>query len=287
MDLQTLHFFCTAATEGSLTRAAQVLNYAQSNLSTRIHALEAELGVSLFDRLPEGVRLTEKGELLFDYAQRMLLLAEETASAVRDEGVPGGTLLLGSMESAALSLLPSMLRRYHERYPKVRTLLRTMPSQQAVQAVLDCKLDAAVVGGEISHPALEAVPLTRERLVLISCDAAPLEALLSRPLVVFPRGCSYRRRLEEIQAKKGIVPGEIMEMNSLSAIFASVSAGLGVSLFPASTVDALAAGKQIVVTELPFAQADIPVSIVHRRTGHIPSTVRAMAQCLAQWCDSI
>lgn len=180
-----------------------------------------------------------------------------------------------------------MLRRYHERYPKVRTLLRTMHSQQAVQAVLDCKLDAAVVGGEISHPALEAVPLTRESLVLISCDAAPLEALLSRPLVVFPRGCSYRRRLEEIQAKKGIVPGEIMEMNSLSAIFASVSAGLGVSLFPASTVDALAAGKQIVVTELPFAQADIPVSIVHRRTGHIPSAVRAMAQCLAQWCDSI
>ncbi len=65
MDLQTLQFFCTAATEGSLTKAAQKMNYAQSNLSTRMHALEEELGVTLFQRSAGGIRLTPKGEVLY------------------------------------------------------------------------------------------------------------------------------------------------------------------------------------------------------------------------------
>ena len=83
MDLQTLQFFCTAATEGSLTKAAQKLNYAQSNLSTRMHALEEELGVTLFQRSAGGIRLTPKGEVLFSYARRILKLADETTSAVQ------------------------------------------------------------------------------------------------------------------------------------------------------------------------------------------------------------
>lgn len=65
MDLQTLQFFCAAATEGSLTKAAQKLNYAQSNLSTRVRALEEELGVTLFQRGASGSRLTPKGEVLY------------------------------------------------------------------------------------------------------------------------------------------------------------------------------------------------------------------------------
>ena len=84
LDLQTLRFFCAAVEEGSLTRAAQRLNYAQSNLSTRIHALEEELGAVLFERSSEGVRLTAGGEVLYAYAQRLLHLAGETASAVRE-----------------------------------------------------------------------------------------------------------------------------------------------------------------------------------------------------------
>lgn len=287
MDLQTLQFFCAAANEGSLTKAAQALNYAQPNLSTRIHALEEELGVVLFERSSEGVRLTPKGELLYSYAQRVLKLTEEAAGAVRDDGEPRGTLRLGALEAVALSLLPEFLRRYHQQFPQVRIILSTMTSRQAVQGVLEYDLDAAVIGGEIRHPKLEKVSLTHDRLALISAEEAPLEELLLKPLVVFPRGCAYRRALGEIQARWGVVPDEVMEMNSLSAIFASVSAGLGVSVFPRSAIRLLSAEHPVCVTELPFDQAEVPISMIYRNEGHIPSAILTMARCFRQWSRDI
>ena len=282
MDLQTLQFFCTAATEGSLTKAAQKLNYAQSNLSTRMHALEEELGVTLFQRGAGGSRLTPKGEVLFSYAQRILKLADETASAVQDEGTARGTLLLGSMESAAFSLLPSLLKAYHHKCPQVRTIVKTLPSQQAIQAVLDYQMDAAIIGGEIRDPELVCLPLTHEKLVLLSAQDRPVQELLRKPLVVFQQGCSYRQRLEQIQAKYGIVSDGIMEMNSLGAILASVIAGLGVSLFPASTLASIQESRYLAVTELPFDLAEIAVCLIYRKNGYLPSALREMALCFQQ-----
>ena len=77
-----------------------------------------------------------------------------------------------------------------------------------------------------------------------------MEDLLRKPLVVFQQGCSYRRRLEDIQTKYGIVPDGVMEMNSLGAILASVIAGLGVSLFPESTLASIQESRYLTVTEL-------------------------------------
>ena len=282
MDLQTLQFFCTAATEGSLTKAAQKLNYAQSNLSTRMHALEEELGVTLFQRSAGGIRLTPKGEVLFSYARRILKLADETTSAVQDEGIAQGTVLLGAMESAAFSLLPSLLKAFHLQYPQVKTIVRTMPSQQAIQGVLDYQLDAAIIGGEVHAPELRCIPLTHEKLVLLSAQDAPMEDLLRKPLVVFQQGCSYRRRLENIQTKYGIVPDGVMEMNSLGAILASVIAGLGVSLFPESTLASIQESRYLTVTELPYELANITVCLIYRKNGYLPSALREMAVCFQQ-----
>ncbi len=287
MDLQTLRLFCAAATEGSLTKAAQKLNYAQSNLSTRMRVLEEELGVTLFQRSAGGIRLTPKGDVLFSYAQRILKLADETAFAVQDEGTAQGTLLLGSMESAALSLLPSLLKTYHQQFPQVKTIVKTMPSQQAVQAVLDFQMDAAIVGGEINDPGLICLPLTHEKLVLLSAQNEPVEELLRKPLVVFQQGCSYRQRLEQIQAKYGVVPEGIMEMNSLAAILASVIAGLGVSLFPASILASLQEGRYLTATELPFDLADIAVCLIYRKNGYLPTALRELAICFQRESKNI
>ena len=287
MDLQTLQFFCAAATEGSLTKAAQKLNYAQSNLSTRMHALEEELGVTLFQRGAGGSRLTPKGEVLFSYDQRILKLADETASAVQDEGTAQGTLLLGSMESSALSLLPSLLKAYHQQFPQVKTIIKTMPSHQAIQAVLDYQLDAAIIGGEVHDPELTCLPLTHERLVLLSAQDEPMEALLRKSLVVFQQGCSYRQRLEQIQTKYGVVSEGIMELNSLGAILASVIAGLGVSLFPASTLASLQESRYLTVTELPFDLADIAVCLIYRKNGYLPAALREAAACFQREVKNI
>jgi DNA-binding transcriptional LysR family regulator len=162
-----------------------------------------------------------------------------------------------------------------------------MPSQQAIQGVLDYQLDAAIIGGEVHDPELRCIPLTNEKLVLLSAQDAPMEDLLRKTLVVFQQGCSYRRRLEDIQTKYGIVPDSVMEMNSLGAILASVIAGLGVSLFPESTLASIQESRFHTVTELPYELADITVCLIHRKNGYLPSALREMAVCFQQESKSI
>ena len=95
MDLQALRFFRTVAKAGSISRAARELNYAQSNLTTKIRQLEAELQTRLFYRHSRGVALTDKGKILLSYADQILRLIDEAQQAIGDHENPRGPLLIG------------------------------------------------------------------------------------------------------------------------------------------------------------------------------------------------
>jgi DNA-binding transcriptional LysR family regulator len=105
MDLTDLHIFRSVVQAGGITRAAEKLNRVQSNVTTRVRQLEAELGVELFIRNGKKLHLSPAGKLLLDYADRLLDLADEAREAVHD-AKPRGLLRLGSMESTASIRLP-------------------------------------------------------------------------------------------------------------------------------------------------------------------------------------
>ena len=110
LDLAALAIFRAVAQEGSVTRAAERLQRVQSNVTTRVRQLEADVSATLFLREGKRMALTAEGELLLGYADRLLALAEEARQALRP-GEPGGRLRLGSMESTAASRLPAPLAR--------------------------------------------------------------------------------------------------------------------------------------------------------------------------------
>ena len=247
MDLATLRYFCAVASEGSVSKAAKRLNYAQSNLSQRIKQLEEELHAPLLRRLSRGVALTGQGEILHRYAERIVKLAEEAEDAVRSGEEPKGTLRIGTMESAAVSFLPGLLARFHCLHPGIRIEVRTGVSERSLRLVLEGELDGAFVAGPTGHPDIAAADVLQERLVLLSgADAepdAPAADLLRLPLLVLPRGCFYRKLLERWQEDEGIAGAQIMEFDSLGAIVASISAGMGVGFIPASAAASFTAGS--------------------------------------------
>ena len=110
MDLTSLALFRAVALEQSVTRAAQSLQRAQSNVTTRIQQLEEELGASLFLREGKRMRLTEQGQAFLAYAEQLLALADEARQALHP-AQPSGRLRLGSMESTAAARLPEPLAR--------------------------------------------------------------------------------------------------------------------------------------------------------------------------------
>ena len=124
MEIRLLQTFIAVANLGSFTQAAEQMNYAQSSVTAQIQALEAELGVRLFERLGKSTTLTEEGKTLLVYARRILSLCEEARQSVSPAQAPGGTLVIGAPESLFAVRLAPLLTEYHKLYPAVEISLR-------------------------------------------------------------------------------------------------------------------------------------------------------------------
>ena len=240
MDIQSLRIFKSVAEYGSISKAAKELNYAQSNVTTRMQQLENSLQTVLFYRHNKGVTLTAKGELLITYADKIFRLLDETKEVMRDQEEPQGPLGIGSMETTAAVHLPSFLSRYHSAYPQVDLNLKTGPTSQHIEAVLNYELDGAFVSGPLSHPDLITRKVFTEELVLVG-NSLLSQSLKSHKvdnltLLVLHKGCFYREKLKHWLHEEGVIPSKVMEFGSLDALMGCIAAGLGVTLLPLSIV---------------------------------------------------
>jgi DNA-binding transcriptional LysR family regulator len=269
MDTRDLATFATVARLGGMGRAARALNTVQSNVTQRVRRLEESLGVALFERSRSGARLTAAGERLMPYAARLDALLEEASRAARDDGAPRGTLTVGSLETTAALRLSPLLASYAAAHPRVDLVLRTGTTAELIERVLARELEGAFVCGPVAHVDLAATPVFEEELALLSAPAHRSVAELLRQsdlrLIILRAGCSYRQRLEELLARRGIVGLRRLEFGTLEAILGSVAAGLGVTLMPRALVGPSWRGGRIAVHRLPKAEARVETLFVRRR----------------------
>ena len=147
MELRHLRYFVAVGEEQHYGRAAERLGIAQPALSRQIQDLEKELGFSLFDRLPRGVKLSAAGKLYLSDARR--ILHEVEGAKLRAERVArgqAGTLRVGFVEALSWrGVVPDSFRRFRRRQPDAELDLHPMLSNQQVEAVRSGKLDAGFI----------------------------------------------------------------------------------------------------------------------------------------------
>ena len=287
MELLDLTTFSVVARCGGITRAAADLNTVQSNVTSRIKALEAEIGVALFERHARGMTLTCAGRRLLPFAERLAALSREAIHAARDDGVPKGPLAIGSMETAAAVRLPPLLTCFHQRFPAVQLSLRTGPTATLVQSVLDASLDGAFVAGPIEHPDLIVSPAFKEELVLVtatrwkSLTALRAGTTASGPtILVFRTGCSYRQRLEQIMSEFGWPSATRLEFGTLDGIIGCVSADMGITLLPRIVVERGELSGSVHAHTLKTSQSYVETLFVRRRLVHDDSALQSFIHCL-------
>ncbi|HBO7000596.1 TPA: LysR family transcriptional regulator, partial [Pseudomonas aeruginosa] len=254
----SLEIFRAVAHEASVTRAAQQLQRAQSNVTTRIRQLEEDLGVELFLRDGKRMSLTERGSEFLAYAEQLLALADEARQSMHP-AEPGGRLRLGSMESTAASRLPALLASYHKACPRVALEVSTGTSRALFDGVrarrLDCALVAAGPGwaGELDGSGLRGEPLFREELLMIlPAEHPPVHDVAEvrlRTLAGFARGCTYRQLAEDSLG----TPLTVQEVGSYHAILACVAAGACVGVLPRSVLQLLGTPP---LRSLPLTEVD-------------------------------
>jgi DNA-binding transcriptional LysR family regulator len=281
MDLSDLTIFSAVIREGSITRAAERLHRVQSNVTTRIRQLEEDLGVALFIREGKRIHLAPAGQILQDYAERLLALAEEARGAVRDAR-PRGIFRLGAMESTAAVRLPGPLSEYHRRHPGVVLELRTGNPQVLASAILAGDLDAALVAEPIAEAPFEKTLAFEDELVIVAPARHPpigKQGKLPRTIIVFEHGCPHRKRLEDWYARRNEMPERMIELTSYHAMLGCVVAGMGIALLPKSVLTTFPERGRLSLHRLGPAEKRAQTVLIWRK-GAGSANVRALEEIL-------
>jgi DNA-binding transcriptional LysR family regulator len=287
MDLSDLDIFRTVVNAGGVTRAAEKLNRVQSNVTTRVRQLEADLGVQLFIREGKKLHLSPEGKLLLDYADRLLDLAREAREAVQD-AKPRGLLRLGSMESTASVRLPVPMNKYLSRYPEVSLELRIGTPRELAAAVREGSLDSALVAEPIPDAPFEKIPMYDEELVIIAAaNHAPIKSphdVDGLPVLAFEAGCPYRQRLEDWFSHSGEMSDRIIETSSYHAILGCAVAGMGISMVPRMVLKTFPDANLLSIHAISPQFGRAPTVFI-RRKGAASPKVSALIEVLMEKPD--
>ncbi|RWU26605.1 LysR family transcriptional regulator [Pseudomonas alkylphenolica] len=248
MELRHLRYFIAVAQELHFGRAAELLGISQPPLSQQIQALEQELGARLFERTNRRVALSEAGRLFLEEARLVLAQVDKAADVARRAQLGElGEMKIGFTSSAPFnSSIPKAIYAFRQRFPAVHLNLEEMSSQAVADALLDESIEIGLIRPLSLPDSLVATELFREPLVAVINAAHPLAegsegglhmaALADEPFVFFPRsyGSGLYAQLLSLARQAGFSPHFAQEASEAMTIIGLVSAGLGVSVLPAS-----------------------------------------------------
>ena len=290
MDFDQLTTFLEVAKLGNFSRAGQKLFRSQPAVSAQIRQLEQEYGEKLLDRAGKSVRLTPAGEVLFEYAGRLLTLRNESLRAVADQAsTPRGSLAIGANEATCLYVLPDVFAKYHRLYPQVHISVYRNFSHKVLQKVEDGSIDVGIVTLPVKSPGLKVHPIFRDRLMLMVSPRNPLarhktvrtSEIAEQPLI-FPRTGFTRQLLDKHFRAYRSRLRVTMELPSVGMIKRFVAAGLGVSLISASFArDEVRAGE---VKLIALADVELwrELGLVYRRDRSLPRAANAFIALIRQ-----
>jgi DNA-binding transcriptional LysR family regulator len=241
MEVRQLHTFLVLAEELNFTRTAERVHTVQSNVTSQIKALEAELGSPLFDRLAKRVVLTEAGRRFRPYAEKALAAMDQGLQAVRFGAEPAGPLRIYAPETVLTYRLPPVLQAFRKTYPRVEIIFRS-ETDSTLAEELECgRIDLAIsMTDSVDAEQLCFLRLGSEDVYLFATPDHPLahskkvfpRDLADHTLLLTEAGCGYRRKLDQQLASANIKPQHTTEFSSVEAIKQCVAAGLGIALLP-------------------------------------------------------
>ncbi|ULQ48238.1 LysR family transcriptional regulator [Flagellatimonas centrodinii] len=285
MELRHLRYFVAVAEAEHFTRAAEALGMAQPPLSQQIRALETELGVDLFHRLPRGVRLTDAGHSLLEDARRLLQEAERAVERTRRVARgERGRLRVGMINSAPFHpLIPGVIREFRRLNPQLALTLDEGPTPDLAAAVREERMDIAFVRPLLGDTRGLTVETLLDEPMVVALPAAhpltkrvrvPLLALSIEPFVLFPRtvGAGLYDAIIRSCLEAGFSPRVVQETSQVTSIVNLVAAGLGVSIVPGSMQQVHTDGVVYRPIRAPAPSARL--SVVYRAATPTPQLER-------------
>lgn len=245
MELRHLRYFVAVAEERNFTRAAERLHIAQPPLSRQIQQLEEELGVTLIEKGPRPLRLTEAGDFLLAHARPLLDQVRDLKAMTQRVGKLERTVSVGFVASTLYGQLPDIIRRYREDNPEVEVTLHEMTTIEQIKALKEGTIDVGFGRLKSEDSSIRRILLREERMAVAlfpghrladATGGVRLLDLVNEPLLVYPKAPrpSFADQVLAVFAEANLVPDHVTEVRELQIAMGLVAAGQGIAIVPES-----------------------------------------------------
>lgn len=295
MDFNQLNTFVTVVEAGSFSRAGEKLFLSQPTVTTQIKLLEQELSQQLLTRSTNGIRVTEAGKKLFDYAKRALRERETILSEFGQDTAGVQTINVAASSIPGQYVLPQVIGAFHKKSPQVRIRLTICNSAKVCQALLERTADIGMGGSDSFQGDCDYLPVVDDPLVVVTPDQEPYKQLPANqafsekllkaaPFVIREEGSGSRREFEKWlhshTNSQGVNIAAIINDNQ--AIKKTVVAGTGISVMSERAVADYV--QQGLLRSFPLAgTADRKLYLVRRKKFKLMGEVAAFYQFIKEY----
>ena len=290
MDIRGLEVFLSVAKHLNYTRAGEELNLSQPSVSIRIKQLENELGMKLFEQLGKKVALTDAGLLLVSHARRVIAAIEDAKQALEElQGLERGSLRIGASTTPGMYLIPQIIARFKERYPKIEVHLGIKDTKQVEEGVIRNEFDFGFVGGHLVGDEVDVVAWITDQLVLVVGPKHPLAKkksikvadLRKEKFILRELGSATRSTIASHLQRSNLAAHTVMELENPESVKKAVQSGLGIAFISKFAVEIELRAKTLVAVRIHGLDIRRELKIVHRKDKHLSraaQTFISMAQ---------
>jgi DNA-binding transcriptional LysR family regulator len=278
MDVRDLQIFLSVSKHLNYTRAGEEINLSQPSVSVRIHQLESELRVKLFEQLGKKVVLTDAGQLLVPYANRVIAAVDDAHHAVDElQGLERGSLRIGASTTPGMYLVPQVVARFKRSHPKIDIHLRIKDTREVEDGVLNNEFDFGFVGGHLIATEVSAHAwLTDELLLVVSPDhrlrnkkTVRKQDLEGESFIVRESGSATRATIVTQLQQANFELETVIEMENPESIKKAVQSGLGIAFISKFAIATELKAKTLTAIRVRNLTINRELKIVHRKDKHL------------------
>lgn len=291
MELRNIKTFLCVAERCSFSKAAVMLGYSQSTVTTQIQQLEQEFGTLLFERIHKTVRLTAAGTEFVGFAQKMLLTADEAKNAMKRLPEENGELRIAMAESLCSTFFPDILERYHKEYPNVDLSIATGGTDDIFYMLRHNEADMVyTLDRRIYSPDLVTALEKEENVYFVASPsysaagkAVTLEELTKYDFILTEKNMSYRKHLDELMASKSLQIRPFLELGSVEMIRTLVERGIGISFLPCYAVKDSIKNGTLVKIDVSENQIEVWRQLIYHKNKWVSPAMRAMIKLIKEY----
>ena len=294
LNLNQLRIFYFAAKYGSFSAAAEALFVTQPAVTKQIQQLQAAHGVKLLNRFGKKMVLTDAGEALYSFADKIFQIESQAEENLRDfQQRKSGRLRIHASESFGAYYLPFVINPFRKKYPRIHIAVNIFTNQQIVENTIKLENDLGFISSPLEHKKLVVSEILEDRLILIVPPSHPFarkkvldpRKLEGQPIIMHEKGSASRNIVDEFIRKNNLFVSITLELSNNEAIKRAVEQSLGLSLISENVVREEIERKKLKPIPLTDPTLKRKFYLIYHKDKYLSQPFQMFVQMVNQWAS--